>query len=211
MVGRATRLVLYLVLPCLMALGVGAIGARLGDGAPSPDRPMSRMTFGKFDALSVCVESISGSRQEADALLDEVSGALEGLGVPTNGRFTLPATVAAGCPGRPAHFGLESQASRVAANSTDPYPRPSAYHLHIYVMPRTTLRMLAFEPDLIQRRAAIEEYSLDDTAQGGAQIGVTFGLYATPEELRTKSNLAAFFVHSLGLRPPTTAMLAPGP
>jgi hypothetical protein len=199
MVGRATGLVLYLVCACVMMLIVGIVGRHLGDDAPPPPgRLMSSATFGKFQAFSVCVESISGSREEARALLGQVSAALDVLDTPSDSSFTLPPVVDAGCPRAPAHFDAGAEARRVAGGASDPRLQPSPYRLHLFVMPKVTLRMLAFAPALADRRATVEEYMLDDPERSRVVVPVTLGLYASPDEIASTTALEVFFSRSFG-------------
>jgi hypothetical protein len=203
-------LVPYLVCSCLMMLIVGAIGERLGEDAPAvPPRPMSTTTFGKFQAFSVCVQSISGSRDEAEAVLGRVATALDRLSAPTNGSFTLPATVDAGCPGGPAHFDVGSSARRVAEGTADPQLRPSPYRLHLFLLPGVTLRILGFNPELADRQPAVEEYVLDDPERNRTVVPVTLGLYVSPEEISSPPALEAFFSRSFGRQQSAQAVAKP--
>src|SRR6266536_3504659 len=199
MVGRATWLVLYLACSCAMVLIVGTIGKHLGDDAPPlPGRPMSIVTFGKFQAFSVCVESISGSREESEAVVGRVAAALGTFDPPTNNAFTLPAAVDAGCPRGPAHFDAGSASRRVAERAADAQARPSPYHLHLFLLPKVTLQVLPFAPELADRRPTIEEYILDDPERSRVVVPVTLGLYASPDELASPAALEAFFGRSFG-------------
>ena len=203
-------LVLYLACSCMMVLVVGTIGKHLGDDAPPlPGRPMSATMFGKFQALSVCVESISGSREESEAVLGRVSAALGALDAPSNGAFTLPATVEAGCPRGPAHFETGVAVRRVAERGADPQLRPSPYHLHLFLLPKVTLQMLPFAAELVDRRPTTEEYILDDPERSRVVVPVTLGLYASPDELASRSALAAFFNRSFGRQRMAQARVVP--
>ena len=211
MVGRATGLVLYLACACVMMLTVGIIGRHLGDDAPPPPgRLMSAATFGKFQAFSVCVESISGSREEVKALLGQVASALDVLDTTANGTGPLPPVVDAGCPRAPAHFDAGAEARRVAEGASDPRLRPSPYRLHLFVMPKVTLRMLAFAPGLADRRATVEEYVLDDPERNRVVVPVTLGLYASPDEIGSPSALEAFFSRTFGSQPTAQASVGSG-
>jgi hypothetical protein len=211
MVGRATGLVLYLACSCVMMLVVSTIGRHLGDDAPPlPGRPMSTTTFGKFQALSVCVESISGSREESEALLGRIASALGTVDAPLNRAFALPAAVDAGCPRGPAHFDAGSAARRVAERAADPQLRPSPYQLHLFLMPKVTLQVLPFAPELADRRPTVEEYILDDPEQSRVVIPVTLGLYTSPDELASPSALEAFLSRSFGRQPTAQALLRVG-
>jgi hypothetical protein len=192
-----------------MMVIVGAIGKNLGDDASLPGKPMSMATFGKFQALSVCVDSISGSREESEAVVSRLSTTLESLALPGRGAFTMPATVEVGCPRGTAHFDNGSTALRVAEEAVDPYPRPSPYQLHVFLMPRVTLRMLSFAPELADRKAAVEEYILAYQDQREAQVPVTLGLYVSADELARTTALEAFLGRSFGLRPVTQASAPP--
>jgi hypothetical protein len=109
-----TRLVLHLVGPCLMALVVGTVGLRLGEDVPPPARRTSTTAFGKLAALGVCVQPVSGSHQEAEAVVGRVAPALDGLGQPLTRLFTVPALIDVGCPGEPAHDGAADRTRHVA-------------------------------------------------------------------------------------------------
>ena len=98
MVGRATWLVRYLACAAVMMLIVGTISRHLGDDAPLSGRPMSPSTFGKFQVFSVCVGSISGSRNESEAVLGRLRFALDSLDFPARAPFALPAAGDVGCP-----------------------------------------------------------------------------------------------------------------
>jgi hypothetical protein len=209
MVGRATWLVLYLACAALMMLTIGTVGRHLGDDAPLPGRPMSATTYGKFQVLSVCVESVSGSREESEAMLGRLNAVLHTLSLPSNGPFSLPANVDVGCPRGPAHYDAGSTALRVAEEAVDPRPRPSPYQLHVFVMPSVTLQMLPVAPELIDRQPTTEEYILDYQDQREVIVPVTLGLYTTPDELAHPATLEAFLDRSFGLRPAAQAWAPP--
>src|SRR5688500_3285966 len=161
MVGRATKLVLYLGGPCALALVIGFAGLHLGkDGIPT-GRRLSTLAYGKFEALSVCVESITGERRDAESAGTLLALSLDGFGLPGPRLFTVPAAVDVGCPREAAHFGTNGKARRVADRNGSSRPEPSPYHLHVYLMPRTTLQMLHLEPDLRDRRVVVEEYVVE--------------------------------------------------
>lgn len=207
MVGRATKLVLYFGWPCALAVVVGLAGLHVGtDGLPA-GRRLSTTTYGKFEALSVCVQSIAGERRDAEAAGALVASALDGFGLPGPRLFTVPAAVDVGCPREAAHVGAGARARRVADRNGSSRPEPSPYHLHVFLMPRTTLQMLRLEPDLGDRRVVVEEYLMEGTDASAVITGVTYGLYATVEELADGAELRQFFKHAvqmqsqLGARP----------
>ena len=74
---------------------------------------------------------------------------------------------------------------------------PSPYHLHVYLMPRISLQMLRLEPDLRDRRVVVEEYVVEGNEPNVALTGVTFGLYATTDELTDGAALRQFFAQAL--------------
>jgi hypothetical protein len=200
MVGRATRLVLYLGWPCALALVVGLAGLHLGkDGIPS-GRRLSTTVHGKFEALSVCVQSITGERRDAEAAGALVASSLDGFGLPGPRLFTVPATVDVGCPRDAAHLGVNVKARRVASRSGTSRPEPSPYHLHVFLMPRTTLQMLRLEPDLGDRNVVVEEYVVEGMDANAVATGVTFGLYATIDELADAAELRQFFEHAIEMQ-----------
>lgn len=200
MVGRATKLVLYLGWPCALALVIGLAGLHLGkDGIPT-GRRLSTLAFGKFEALSVCVASITGERREAELGGPLLSVSLDGFALPGPRPFTLPAAVDVGCPREAAHLGVNGKARRVADRSGSDRPDPSPYHLHVYLMPRTTLQMLHLEPDLRDRRVVVEEYVLEGSDANAVITGVTFGLYATVDELADGAELRQFFKQAVEMQ-----------
>lgn len=200
MVGRATRLVLWFGWPCALALVVGLVGLHLGkDGIPT-GRRLSTTVYGKFEALSVCVQSITGERREAEAAGALVASSLDGFGLPGPRRFTVPAAVDVGCPREAAHYGAGARARRVADRSGSDRLDPSPYHLHVFLMPRTTLQMLRLEPDLGDRRAVVEEYVVEGTDASAVITGVTYGLYATIDELADGAELRQFFKHAIQMQ-----------
>jgi hypothetical protein len=200
MAGRATRLVLYLGWPCALALVVGLAGLHLGKDSMPTGRRLSTTVYGKFEALSVCVQSITGERREAEAAGALVASSLEGFRLPGPRVFTVPASVDVGCPGEAAHLGVNAKARRVANRSGSSRPDPSPYHLHVFLLPRTTLQMLRLEPDLGDRNVVIEEYVVEGMDAGAVGIGVTFGLYATIDELADGAELRQFFEHAIEMQ-----------
>ena len=198
--GRATRLVLYVGWPCALALVVALAGLQIGDGGIAAGRRLSTSVHGKFEALSVCIQSITGERRDAEAAGSLVTASLHGLGLPGPRQFTLPATVDVGCPGEPAHLSTDARTRRVASRVGSSRPEPSPYHLHIFLMPRATLQMLRLEPDLGERNVVIEEYVVEGIDSNATVTGVTFGLYATIEELADGAELRAFFEHAVQMQ-----------
>ena len=200
MFGRATGLVLYFGWPCALALVVGLAGLYLGrDGIPT-GRRLSTTSYGKFEALSVCVESVTGERRDAEAAGALVASSLDGFQLPGPRQFTVPAAVDAGCPHEAAHFGANARTRRVANRIGSSRPDPSPYHVHVFLMPRTTLQMLRLEPGLGDRRVMVEEYFVEGVDANAVGTGVTFGLYATIEELADSAELRRAFEHAVELQ-----------
>ena len=191
------RLVLCLGWPCALALVVGLAGLHLGkDGIPT-GRRLSTTMYGKFEALSVCVQSITGERRDAEGAGALVASSLDGVRLPGPRLFTIPAVVDVGCPREAAHFGVNVKARRVANRTGSSRPEPSPYHLHVFLMPRTTLQMLSLEPDLGDRRVVVEEYVVEGSDASAVMTGVTYGLYATLDELADGVELRQFFQHAI--------------
>jgi hypothetical protein len=88
----------------------------------------------------------------------------------------------------------------VAVGAGDGRATPSPYHLHIYLIPRATLQMLRLEPDLGDRRVVVEEYVFEGTEPNVVMSGVTFGLYATIDELGDVRDLRQFFRKALQMQ-----------
>ena len=114
MVGRAMRLVLCLRLAVCAGRVIGIdrrparAGRRLAAG-----RRISTTMFAKYEALSICVQAVTGEQHEAELGRDLVAASLEGLAC--QGRpLTVPAAVDVGCPRDPAHFGANVKSRRVA-------------------------------------------------------------------------------------------------
>ncbi len=208
MVGRATSLVLYLGWPCSLALVIGLAGIQPGQGALPPRLRLSVAAYGKFEALSVCVQSVTGERHEAEAGRDLVAGALDDFTVNGRRQFTLPAVVDAMCPGVAAHDGSGSEKRRVANRGGSTLPSPSLYHLHIFLMRRVSLMMLRLEPNPSDRRVLIEEYSSSGVDGEAKMTGITYSLYTTIDKLNDGATVRRFFDHvlemqsQLGARPP---------
>jgi hypothetical protein len=200
MVGRATRLVLYLGWPCALALVVGLAGLRMGHGSLPDGRRLSTQTYGKYEALSLCVQSVTGERHEAVAAAPLVESSLEGVVLPGPHLYTVPAAVDVGCPREAAHYAAGVRARRVADRLGSTRPDPSPYQLHIFLMPQTTLQMLRLETDLGDRRVVVEEYVVEGADANAVMTGVTYGLYATLDELRDEARLRRFFDHTLTLQ-----------
>jgi hypothetical protein len=200
MVGRAMRLVLYFGWPCALAVVIGVAGVRLGADGAAAGRRLSTTMYGKYEAFSVCVQSVTGERRDAELGRDLVALSLDAPGLPTPRQFTTPASVDVGCPRDPAHFGANVKSRRVARRSGDERPMPSPYQLHIFLMPPTTLQMLNLEPDLADRRVVVEEYVVEGTDANAIMTGVTFGLYATMDEVSDGPDLEQFFRHALLLQ-----------
>jgi hypothetical protein len=193
MVGRATRLVLYFGWPCALAVVIGLAGLHLGKDALPAGRRLSTTVYGKFEALSVCVQAITGERREAEAAGTLVASSLHGFNLPGPRLFTVPAAVDVGCPGEAAHLGADAKTRRVAGRSGSTRPEPSPYHLHVFLMPRATLQVLRLEPDLGDRRVVVEEYVVEGVDANAVVMGVTYGLYAATEELADGAELRQFF------------------
>jgi hypothetical protein len=200
MVGRAMRLVLYFGWPCALAVVIGVVGVQLGQDGLATGRRLSTTMYAKYEALSICVQSVTGERHEAELGRDLVAASLEGLSVPALRLFTMPAAVDVGCPRDPAHFGVNVKARRVARKPGDDRPSPSPYHLHVYLMPQVTLMMLHLEPDLADRRVVVEEYVVEGSDANAVMTGVTYGLYATPDEINESAELRQFFSHALQMQ-----------
>src|SRR4051794_20780937 len=155
--GRAMRLVLCFGWPCALAVVIAVAGVQLGQDASAAGRRLSTTMYAKYEALSLCVQSVTGEQREAELGRDLVATSLDGLTLSTPRQYTVPAAVDVGCPRDPAHFGANVKSRRVARRTGDDRPVPSAYHLHVYLMPSTTLQMLHLEPDLADRRVLVEE------------------------------------------------------
>ena len=67
-------------------------------------------------------------------------------------------------------------------------------------MPRTTLQMLRLEPDLVDRRVVVEEYVVEGKDANAMMTGVTYGLYATIDEMADGADLRQFFQHALQMQ-----------
>src|SRR4051794_7798870 len=197
MVGRATWLVLCFGWPCALAAVIAVAGVRLGEDGLEAGRRLSTTMYAKYEALSICLQSVTGEQFEVEQSRDLVAVSLDGLGLTAPRQFTIPAAVDVGCPRAPAHFGANVKARRVARGTGDDRPIPSPYHLHIFLMPRTTLQMLNLEPDLADRRVLVEEYVVEGSDANAIMSGVTYGLYATFDELRDVPDLRQFFQHAL--------------
>jgi hypothetical protein len=200
MAGRATRLVLYLGWPCALALVVGLTGLHLGQDGLAPGRRLSTTAYGKYEALSICVQSATGERREADAARAQVASSLDGVSLPGPRLFTVPAVVDIGCPREAAQYGLSAKARRVADRRGSRAPEPSPYHLHVYLMPQTTLQMLRLDPDLRDRRLVVEEYVMEGMDANAVLTGVTYGLYATVDELGAGAEVRQFFHQALEMQ-----------
>ena len=194
------RLVLYLGWPCALAVVIGLTGVQLGQDELAAGRRLSTMMYAKYEALSICVQSVTGERHEAELGRELVAESLEGLSGPQLRLFTMPAAVDVGCPRDPAHFGANVKSRRVARKVGDDRPSPSPYHLHVYLMPQTTLQMLHLEPDLADRRVVVEEYVVEGSDANAVMTGVTFGLYATPDEVNERADLRQFFRKALQMQ-----------
>jgi hypothetical protein len=216
MFGRAMALVLYVGWPCALALVVGLAGLQVGQDSIPAGRRLSTSVYGKFEALSICVQSVTGERREAELARDLVDASVGGLGVSGVFRFTMPAMVDAGCPREAAHYGANGKSRRVANRGGDSRPAPSPYQLHVFLMPETSLKMLNLEPDLAGRRVVVEEYAFEGMDGSAAMAAVTFGLYATLDEIQDSAELRQFFRHALqmksqlGAPPPRVAVNASG-
>ena len=200
MVGRATKLVLYVGWPFALALVVVLAGLHLGPGSLPDGRRLSTRAYGKFDALSVCVQSMTGERRQAEAAGAMVASSLDGLVLPGSRAFTVPAVVDVGCPREAAHYGVSAKARRGADRSDSDRMDPSPYHLHVFLVPPTTLQTLRLEPDLGDRRAFVEEYVVEGVDASAVMTGITYGLYATADEVADGSALRKFFDDALRMK-----------
>jgi hypothetical protein len=198
--GRAMRLVLYVGWPCALAAVIAMAGVGLGDDGAVAGRRLSSTMYAKYEALSVCVQSVTGEEREAEQARDLVAASLDGLSFATPRQYTVPASVDVGCPRAPSHFGANVKARRVARRIGDERPIPSPYHLHVFLMPQTTLQMLNLEPDLGNRRVVVEEYVVQGSDANAVMVGVTYGLYATFDEMQDVADLKQFFGHALQMQ-----------
>jgi hypothetical protein len=194
------RLVLYFGWPCALAVVIGVAGVLLGQDGLATGRRLSTTMYLKYEALSICVQAVTGERHESAAGRDLVAASLDGVTLSSLRQFTLPASVDVGCPRDPAHFGANVKSRRVARKSGDDRPNPSPYHLHVYLMPQTTLRVLRLEPDLVDRRVVVEEYVVEGSDSNAVMAGVTYGLYATLDEIAEGTDLRQFFRHALQMQ-----------
>src|SRR4051812_12785096 len=117
MVGRAMRLVLYFGWPCALAVVIGVAGIQLGQDGLAAGRRISTTMFAKYEALSICVQAVTGERREAELGRDAVAASLDGMTLAAPRQFTTPAVVDVGCPRDPAHFGANVKSRRVARRS----------------------------------------------------------------------------------------------
>ena len=67
-------------------------------------------------------------------------------------------------------------------------------------MPPTTLQVLHLEPDLADRRVVVEEYVVEGSDANAVMTGVTYGLYATLDEVNESADLKQFFRHALQMQ-----------
>ena len=191
------KLVLYVGWPCALALVVCLVGFGLGENSLPLGRRISTTVYGKYEAFSICVQSITGERGEAESARGLVEAALGGIGLPGPRLFSMPANTDVGCPSEPAHYGANAKARRVADRPGGRGQPPSPYQLHVFVMPRTSLQVLRLEPDLGGRRVVVEEYVVEGAEPNVVMNGVTFGLYASTAELADSQEFQRFFNRSL--------------
>jgi len=191
------RLVLCLGWPSVLALAVALAGIRLGEDSMPPGRRVSTSTFAKYEALSVCVQTVTGERGQADHARTVLESTLTTIDLPGPRPYSLPALADTDCSREPAHYGLNAKARRVAASLDGRGISPSPYHLHVYLMPRTSLQMLRLEPHLGDRRVTVEEYIVEGAEPNVVLTGVTFGLYTSIGELADSAALRRFFTQAL--------------
>jgi hypothetical protein len=129
-----------------------------------------------------------------------VAIALQGLQLPGPRLFSVPANIDVGCPGDPANFSAGAKMRRVADRPEGRGLPPSPYHLHVFLLPRTTLQMLRLERDLGKRHVMVEEYVTEGSDQSAVLTGVTFGLYASSDELGDQHRLQAFFDQAIQMK-----------
>lgn len=204
-------LVLCIGWPCALAVVVGLAGMNLAQDSMPGGRRLSTSVYGKFEALSVCVDSVTGERRDAEIARELLDESLRGLGMPGPYLFTMPAAVDAGCPRDAAHYGANAKSRRVANRGGDSRPAPSPYQLHVFLTPQTSLQMLNLEPDLADRRVVVEEYAFEGMDGTATMRAVTFGLYATLAELEDGPELRQFFRHALQMKSQLGAAPGTGP
>jgi hypothetical protein len=200
MFGRAMTLVLYAGWPCALAVVVGLAGLHFEQDSLPTGRRLSTSLYGKFEALSVCVQSVTGERHEAEQARGLLESSLGSIDLPGPYRFSIPAVVDTGCPREAVHYGVNGKARRVANRGGDSRPAPSPYHLHVFLMPPVSLKMLNLEPDLADRRVVAEEYTLEGMDATATLTPSTFGLYTTLAELQDSAELRQFFRHALQMK-----------
>ncbi|MCC7368418.1 MAG: hypothetical protein IT306_08345 [Chloroflexi bacterium] len=193
------KLVLYLGWPSALALVVYVAGLTLGQFGMPPGRRISTTVYGKYEALGICVQSVTGEASEAELARGLVDAAVGSLDLPGSRRFTLPALIDAGCPGEPSHYGATAKARRVADRPDGRGQTPSPYQLHVYIVPRASLQMLGLEADLQDRRMTVEEYTVEGREPNVVLNGVTFGLYVTTAELADSQAVYRFFLRALSM------------
>lgn len=191
------KLVLYVGWPCALALVVLAVGLAFGEHSLPPGRRISTAVYGKYESLSICVQSVTGERGEAERARGLIESAVGGVSLPGPRQFTLPAIADTGCPNDPAHYGATAKSRRVADRPDGRGLPPSPYQLHVYLMPRTSLQMLRLEPDLGDRRVVVEEYIVEGSEANTSLTGVTFGLYTSAPELADSQAIQRFFNRAL--------------
>lgn len=194
------KLVLYLGWPSALALVVYLAGMTLGQDSLPPGRRISTTVYGKYEALGICVQSVTGESSEAVLARGLVDAAVGSFELPGPRRFTLPALIDAGCPGEPSNYGATAKARRVADRPDGRGDAPSPYRLHVFIVPRTTLQMLRLEPDLQDRRVTVEEYTVEGREPNIILNGVTFGLYVTTSELADSQAVQRFFTRALNMQ-----------
>ena len=68
------------------------------------------------------------------------------------------------------------------------------------MLPRATLQMLRLEHDLGRRHVVVEEYVAEGSDQNAVLTGVTYGLYASIDELGDSRSLRRFFDQAIQMK-----------
>lgn len=188
-----TTLLVMLVPGLLVALGVWVAGRALGPGAGVLDadgvsRELSRTAYGKYQRLALCVQVVEGSDVDGRYVrerLREAAGAFAGLRVSPGSSlasFDFPPIVDLGCPKSPIRLTVGGASRRVARDSSDDAPPPSPYHVHVFLVSRTTRESFLQTFRYGWHASDPEEYALDGTSARG-RIPVTLGLYTSIDEI----------------------------
>jgi hypothetical protein len=181
------------------------------------DRSSLATTYGKYDRVAICVQVVDGSVDDGRYARDQLRAAATAFIGPRPGptvrsSLKFPPLIDLSCPSGPARFAGPRwyrwlmQPGRVAERQGDPFPRPSPYWLHLYLVDPVRQEPSERDPYWPRYSAKIEEYATDNP-YGHVSTGRTSGKYVARDQVASLTAVEELLEWQFGLerrmRPPT--------